>query len=191
LPDKESDYLIKWKKIIPLEEKAVGHIDIFCEAQEANSAKNFYKIFLKGFFVLPIDFLSEAEALVSYLFEKKESKDANFIIKAEDRRILFLIFSGRTIQFSSVDFLGLFDFLTDDNYKRDFIEKVRSIIDFYENQVFHEHGASPVINKIILICPAQFRESLKSHLFSEIKLEIEQVEEEKIDLLPIWGAIKT
>ncbi len=193
----------RWRRILPIDGKDMDHLDVYFEAIDGNSAKLFYECALKGLGLIPVLFLSEAEAVVSYFFPSCESKDANLIIKVDENRVLFIIFAGRAIQFTATDFIGAKDFEKNKEDIAVFVEKTNNIVDFYKNQILHEHGASSLINRIILLCPFELKDLLADRLALNVKLKIELAgidktvefpkdidENEKIKLIAALGAIK-
>ncbi len=168
--------IISWKKINMLDAKDSDHDDFLAEIQEEESAKYFYRSILKGFKSAPRFFVSEAEAIVNCLFPDGASFDANLIVKADEKRILFLVFAGCAVQFSLVDFMGISDFEKNEKAMKNFIEKSKGVIDFYKNQVFHEHGASPFVNKIILLGGSKMKNGLMDRFALAVKLKIDLVD---------------
>jgi hypothetical protein len=171
------DFLYHYDKIQPIKPD-ISHSDYSVWVVTREYLEKCKKIFEEAGVYIK-DIIPENLATIEMVFPQKETPDANLIINVSRTRITFLIFAGRAIYFSGVLPFGSSNIFNGSGNEEKFIFEILQILDFYKNRVFHEHGASSVINRILLV--GDIPKELISRISANTQIHIETSE--------IWNVI--
>lgn len=127
-----------------------GHSDYAMWAVKRAYIESYAQIF-KPMGLDPKDFIPEGRALVKMAFPDYETRDAALIISVFPERSVFVVFAGRAIHFSGTLPFGYMAFEKDGPEADRFITEIQQAIFFYKHRAFHEHGASPVVNRMVIV----------------------------------------
>lgn len=166
LPLPEDAMVVTAREVIPLS-RQITHKDYNLWAVEKVYLEAHRYTFLSSG-IVPVEFLPESLAIVEALFPQRESWDAPLILVPKKKKVTLLIFAGRAVHFSET----LFGELSQDKALHDeLVNSVSEAITFYRDKVLHEHGASSVVNRILVI--GRLGEALEARLAFTTQMKIE------------------
>ena len=147
-----------------------SHYDYSLWAINKNYLESYYEL-LKSLGVSLEKFEPENKMIVKALFRTFGTLDAVLIISISAERTVLIVFGGRGIHISTYLQFGLNSFSKNEKHN-EFIEELEKIVLFYNTKSYHEHGASPVVNRIFLI--GDLPEVLNQRIGANLKIEIEK-----------------
>ncbi len=149
LPFRKEDTISEYFEITPIEQN-FGHRDLAFFAASKSYLENCIKTIEAAGLKIQ-DFIPETIGLVKAIFHNFETRDAVLIIAVSYERTVFVVFAGRAIHFSGTLPFGSRALESENEESDRLIGTILDSISYYENRARHEHGASHVINRIILI----------------------------------------
>jgi len=168
LPLPWNEMVVTAKEIVPLS-RQLTHKDFNVWAVERIYLESYQRALEAGAMAV-LDFLPESLATVTALFPKGESFDASLIVVPQAKKIIILIFAGRAVHFSET-LPGLEQLSRDPALEGMVVESVQEAIAFYRDKVLHEHGASSVVNRILVV--GNLGENLEARLSLNSQLKVE------------------